>query len=975
MENPFNLSDEKLKILLDGYFSWSKENENEEKYPELEKQKSEERRKTFLNKENLLSLSDKQLVDEILKYIKSLEGPLGIKLNKPKVTEEISKIRRNILYIINSQDDPFKKAADVIDGDHRIKEFSKSFWSALLRTQYPELAPNWNNKTDKFLKKLGINLTTAKKTTEEKYKIFSEAYLYLKNLDNRHDFYTLDHLTHYGTVVPEGILLIDDLKFNFDEWVNLDVTKNLIKEYADIRNREEPELGQEKYEEEYKWDVLPKVNNEFFRESMMADNIVEKIDILSKYNPTSGSFVHFGNLMDLKEIAQQKPEIVLDSLDILFKGDNILCERIDNIIKEFKKVKKEAKINSTPLFGYLLAMYDYKKYPLYKDSTFQNFKKVIGKEKEWKSYTLGMKYQRFQELCLKMGDYLKKNNLLNDIKINDVEVPVGITALDGQDFFYYLDERDKKNSIYNHLTKFLKQAESGDLGTRSYPRDFKNYEMKVGFGQGVPARIPWIAFLGEGQKVSKGIYPVYLYYKKIKKLVLAYGVSETNTPENHWEHIDNAVSVNEYFQKQFNERPDRYGNSYVFKAYDVGNISNLKKEKVDDDLNEILMQYKNRLEINPDEIEGDNNMTTTKKIEHLHRYILSKGFDYSLKDIANFYLSLKTKPFVILAGISGTGKTQLARKFAEAINAECELIPVKPDWTDNSDLIGYVDIDNKFKEKAIIKKIKEATSNPQKIYIILLDEMNLARVEHYFSDFLSIIETREYDGNRIITKNLITDVNYKGEDELKELIIPENVYIVGTVNMDETTHPFSRKVLDRANSIELNQVDLDWINESLGKIGKLEDIDNDFLKAKYIRFQDLPEKEKEYCKKIINNLKGIDEILKEADFQIGYRIRDELCFYMLYQREIEDIISFEEAFDFQIMQKILPRIQGSSLRVKKVLVRLIKYLSDKEDFDENSSVEDIKRKVMGVLKNKKSINKLLFMLRRYEDDGFTSFWI
>jgi MoxR-like ATPase len=967
MENPFNLSDEKLKILLNGYFDWSNKNEEQKNYPGLEKQKSEERNKPLLNKENLSNLSDEKLIDIILKYVGNLEGPVGIKLNKPKVIEEISKVRRNILYIINSQDTPFKKVAYLISGDYRIKDFSKSFWSPLLRTQHSELAPNWNNKTDNFLKKLGINLTTSKKTTEEKYKIFSEAYLYLKELDNRFDFYTLDHLTHYGTVIPEGIILIDDLQFDFDYWVNLDDTKKLIKEYADIRNRK----GSELWNEEYKWDILPKVNNEFIKEPISIDNIVKKIDILIKYNPTSGSFVHWSNLGDLEEIAKKKPEIVMKSFKLLFEGVVILCERIDNAVKELRKIKKEAKINSAPLIGYLFAMHDYKKYPLYKDSLFQRLKENIGKEKEWKSYTIGMKYQKFQELCLKMGEYLKKSNLLNDIKINDVKVPVGITALDGQDFFYYLDERDKRNSIYIHLNRFIKQAESDDLTTRSYPRDFKNYEMKVGFGQGTPARIPWIAFLGEGQKVTKGIYPVYLYYKKIKKLILAYGVSETQPPEINWEHIDNAVLVDQYYQKEFGEKPYRYGNSYVFKVYDVKNINNLKKEEVDNDLNKILEEYRDCFKKDPDK----RKMKTAKKIEYLHKYILSKGFNYSLKDIANFYLSLKTKPFVILAGISGTGKTQLARKFAEAINAECELIPVKPDWTDNSDLIGYVDINNSFKKNAIIKTIENATSDSQKIYIVLLDEMNLARVEHYFSDFLSIIETREYEGNRIVTKNLITDVNYKGEDELKELIIPENVYIVGTVNMDETTHPFSRKVLDRANSIELNQVELDWINNSSGNMEKLEGINNEFLKAKYIHYKDLSEKEKEYSKNIINTLKKIDEILKEADFQIGYRIRDELCFYMLYQREIKDIISYEEAFDFQIMQKILPRIQGSSSRVKKIIVKLIKYLSEEKDFDENYSVEKIAKIVSEKSKNRRSIHKLLFMLRRYEDDGFTSFWI
>ena len=964
MEIPFNLSDEKLKEILNGYFVWCNRNEEQKKYPGLERQKTEERKKTLLNKKYIQKLSNDELADKIIEYSKFLEGPVIILIGKPKVLREIEKLKRNILYIIESAENPLEKAAKILEGEYKIPDFYKAFWSPLLQAQYPELLPNWNNKTDNFLKKIGINLTTSKKTIEEKYKTFSEAYLYLKNLDNRFDFYTLDHLTHYGTVIPEGELLIDELQFDFNEWINLDNTKESIKNYIDIRNRKDPEL----WNEEYKWDVLSKVNNEFFEEPMTVGNILEKIIILEKNNPTSGSFVHFSNLLDLKEIAQKKSEVVLESLELLFTGDAILCERIDRVIKEFKKIKKDARIG-TPLFGYFLAMYDYKRYPLYKDSVFQTLKKAINREEEWKSYTLGMKYQRFQELCLKMGDYLKKNNFLKDIKVNDIEVPVGITALDGQDFFYYLDETDRKNSIYNHLIKFLKQAESGDLSTRSYPRDFKNYEMKVGFGQGVPARIPWIALLGKDQRVSKGIYPVYLYYKKIKKLVLAYGVSETHPPEINWKHINNAVLVDEYYQKEFDEKPDRYGNSYVFKVYDIENINNLKKEEVDDDLNKILAKYRDCLKNGPDGLEIE------KKIEYLHSYILSKGFNYSLKDIANFYLSLKTKPFVILAGISGTGKTQLARKFAEAINAECELIPVKPDWTDNSDLIGYVDIDNKFKEKAIIKTIKKAASNPQKIYIILLDEMNLARVEHYFSDFLSIIETREYEGNRIVTKNLITDVNYEGEDELKELIIPENVYIVGTVNMDETTHPFSRKVLDRANSIELNKVDLDWIDNSSGNMEKLEGINNDFLKAKYIHYKDLSENEKEYSKKIINTLKEIDEILKEADFQIGYRIRDELCFYMLYQREIKDIISYEEAFDFQIMQKILPRIQGSSSRVKKSIVKLIGYLSGKGDFDENYSVEEIEKLAKEVTKNRRSINKLLFMLRRYEDDGFTSFWI
>jgi len=117
---------------------------------------------------------------------------------------------------------------------------------------------------------------------------------------------------YFGTATEEGKSLIDKLLFDFDEWVNLGYTKNLIKNYIEIRNRKDPEL----WNEEYKWDILPKVNKEFFKEPMTVDNIVEKIVILEKNNPASGSFVHFSNLMDLKEIAQQKPETVLDSLEI-----------------------------------------------------------------------------------------------------------------------------------------------------------------------------------------------------------------------------------------------------------------------------------------------------------------------------------------------------------------------------------------------------------------------------------------------------------------------------------------------------------------------------------------------------------------------------------------------------------------------------------------------------------------------------------
>jgi len=184
-------------------------------------------------------------------------------------------------------------------------------------------------------------------------------------------------------------------------------------------------------------------------------------------------------------------------------------------------------------------------------------------------------------------------------------------------------------------------------------------------------------------------------------------------------------------------------------------------------------------------------MTVKEKIERIGAYISGKGFRYEDGMIENFWLSLKSKPFVILAGISGTGKTQLVRLFAEAIGAEYRMVPVRPDWSDSSDLLGHYNPNGDFVPGRMLKVILEAQKYPEKPFLLCLDEMNLARVEYYLSDFLSVIETRDLRDGRIVSDRLLPF------DDYGDIRFPENLYLVGTVNMDETTFPFSKKVLDR----------------------------------------------------------------------------------------------------------------------------------------------------------------------------------
>ncbi len=155
-------------------------------------------------------------------------------------------------------------------------------------------------------------------------------------------------------------------------------------------------------------------------------------------------------------------------------------------------------------------------------------------------------------------------------------------------------------------------------------------------------------------------------------------------------------------------------------------------------------------------------------INHIDSYIKSKGFYYPKEEIINLFLALKTKPFVILSGISGTGKTKIIQWFAESVgateeNGQFELIPIRPDWNDGSDLLGYVDIKGDFKMGPLTKVIKRAVGNPDLPYFVLLDEMNLARVEYYFSDILSVMESRKWQNGKVVSSKLLTE-EVAGED-------------------------------------------------------------------------------------------------------------------------------------------------------------------------------------------------------------------
>jgi energy-coupling factor transporter ATP-binding protein EcfA2 len=558
--------------------------------------------------------------------------------------------------------------------------------------------------------------------------------------------------------------------------------------------------------------------------------------------------------------------------------------------------------------------------------------------------------------------------------------------------------------------------------------DETKYLVKGAIGQGNWATIPWFSIFDKRitTTAESGIYIVYLLSEDGNSLfiTLIQGYTELKRQYGKNQTIDlmqkNATLIREKcastkfiansdlsLGSEQNEKSIFYSKGTIYyKEYKKDHVPN--NDELIGDLEEMVRIYQqyydnvfqlNQIDNNlgnsetmpeedtePDEIIPIEDIIVSDEITRIAEYISSRGFSYENGLIENFYLSLKTKPFVILAGISGTGKTKLVKLFAEAVGATSEngqykLVPVRPDWSDSTDLFGHVDLNGNFIQGAIIDFIDMASKNLGKPYFLCLDEMNLARVEYYFSDFLSIIETRRAENAHIITDHLVSNSILGNSEEGKKyrsLYFPENLYIIGTVNMDETTYPFSKKVLDRANTIELSYVELDALSRSVGTV-LTKVLPNQFFKSEQLLLNDISGYDDPILN-VITLLKQLNSNLERVNSQIGYRVRDEICFYVVYNEKF-GLLTQNEAFDNALLQKILPRIQGSNQAIKNLLIDLFKIcVANAEDFyqsADNSASESMEKYLRNNpnIPYKKSARKISFMIRRFEEDGYTSYWI
>ncbi len=361
------------------------------------------------------------------------------------------------------------------------------------------------------------------------------------------------------------------------------------------------------------------------------------------------------------------------------------------------------------------------------------------------------------------------------------------------------------------------------------------------------------------------------------------------------------------------------------------------------------------------------------------------GLIFSPQLIQRFVASLCTKPFVICSGLSGSGKTKLAQAFAQWITADESqyvIVPVGADWTNREPLLGYPNALNKEEyvspENGVLDLMIRAKENIENIeeltkpHFLILDEMNLSHVERYFSDFLSTMESGDkIPLHKIENDSLIVPPSIK---------LPKNLFIVGTVNIDETTYMFSPKVLDRANTIEFRLTEKD-LEDFIASDIKL---DMELLKAQGANMSDgfmrmaLQETDKN-LKSSEADLKLFFSELKKSGAEFGYRTASEIGRLMYMLKELGE--SGDNLLDIAIMQKLLPKLHGSRNKLSKVLpilggFCLIDNSKIKEDYLDkfvSNSLTEVELKADTNIKYKISFEKICRMYKNAVENGFASY--
>ncbi|MBR6160922.1 MAG: DUF3578 domain-containing protein [Bacteroidales bacterium] len=529
--------------------------------------------------------------------------------------------------------------------------------------------------------------------------------------------------------------------------------------------------------------------------------------------------------------------------------------------------------------------------------------------------------------------------------------------------------------------------EVSELITRTIPQEISSYLddnkylVNGSVGKGRATKTPWIAILDKEITTStrEGVYIVFLFSSDYKHVYLTLNQGTTvpgqfgprlgkkEITENSIR-IRNLLNINDAILKTDGNADiadERYRLGAIY--YTLWNVDDAKEgERA---LNLYLNVYEKYKELLSTPQHTTNPPQKAMKllplsITNVIGSLLSTGLIYSETLIKRLAYSLMAKPFVILSGLAGSGKTQLALAFAKCLSENIKeqvcTVSIGADWTNREPLLGYPNAlkndEYVLPESGVLQLLMRANKNPDKPYFLILDEMNLSVVERYFADFLSAMESGEP----------IKLWDNEAGNVPKEIELPKNVFIIGTINVDETTYMFSPKVLDRANVIEFKIAP----DEMRKYLNEKKDI---HLEKAYSACADMAEDfvNKAKSQILIDNddektvLLSFFSELKKVNAEFGYRTVNEISRYLHFaDRELDA----DSAIDTAILQKLLPKLHGSRKKLVPVLTSLWN-LCLKDGFTKEIDAEFIKND----FKYPESAEKIQRMYNAVVDNGFTSF--
>lgn len=504
----------------------------------------------------------------------------------------------------------------------------------------------------------------------------------------------------------------------------------------------------------------------------------------------------------------------------------------------------------------------------------------------------------------------------------------------------------------------------------------KDWHCKVSKGAGAFPKIPWVLFCPKTLNAPKeGVYVCITFSQNGKGAVAGRIV---------------ATAEKSKYRDQINEVPDKWllsingvkPNTKYKDAY-----INPKPFYAEDKPEELLQKLYTHLKSSVATL-----ITPEANTVQISDFKTPTDLDPCL------IASLLSKPFTILTGASGTGKTKLATSLAKhlsnADSSNSQIVAVGADWTDNRSVLGFVNHLNadkdgpRYQSTPILDLLLRATNDPDVPYFLILDEMNLSHVERYFADFLSAMEQKNGPLKLHSESHELRRAGRDNADVPADIEYPENLFVIGTVNIDETTYMFSPKVLDRANVIEFT-VSEDEIGAFLKEPHDYPEIERaepgvaeGFLQlakqARTLGCDKLPEKPAEDISKHLLNL---FKILKAERFEFAYRTAKEINIYLQVCRNLaEDKTAWDTGdwrndLDDQILQKLLPKLHGSAGRIGKLLATLTHYCDSGEYKADTSTQLSAAAELKSGEKTAfpKSLAKLQSMIGTLRDEQFVSF--